>query len=56
MIDNIKNTDKSINWFKKELKRQGYTTYENILLATYTNNTLNIYRKNKNIKQKNTLE
>ena len=56
MIDNIKNTDKSITWFKKELKRQGYTTYENILLATYTNNTLNIYRKNKNIKQKNTLE
>lgn len=56
MEENIKSTDKSTEWFIKELKRQGYSTYENILLATYSNNTLNIYRKNENITQKKVLE
>ena len=56
MEENIKGTDRSYEWFKKELKRKGYTTYENILLATYSNNTINIYRKNENILPKNILE
>ena len=49
MTENIKNTERSYEWFIKELKKKGYETYENILLATYTNNTLNIYNKNENI-------
>lgn len=56
IYDNIKNTNKSIDWFKKELRKKGYHTYENILLATYTNNTLEIYSKNENLNPKNTLE
>ena len=56
MKENIKNSDKNISWFIKELKKQGYTTYKNILLATYYNNTLNIYRKNEDISPKNTQE
>lgn len=56
MEENIKSTDKSTEWFIKELKRQGYSTYENILLATYSNNTLNIYRKNETITQEKVLE
>ena len=56
MHENIKETDKSESWFIKELKKQGYTSYENILLATYSNNNLTIYRKNENIKPKNVLE
>ena len=56
MHENIKETDKSESWFIKELKKQGYTSYENILLATYSNNNLTINRKNENIKPKNVLE
>ena len=56
MHQNIQETDKSESWFVKELKKQGYTSYENILLATYSNNTLTIYRKNENTKPKNVLE
>lgn len=56
MKENINETDHSYNWFIQELKRKGYTTYENILLATYSNNTLNIYRKNENLETKNILE
>lgn len=56
MNENINETDKTKDWFIKELKKQGYTSYENILLATYSNNNLTIYRKNENIKPKNVLE
>lgn len=56
MEENIKNTDKSKRWFIQELKRQGYTTYENIILAAYYNNTLNIYEKNKQEEEKDVLE
>lgn len=56
MEENIKNTDKSKRWFVQELKRQGYTTYENIILAIYYNNTLNIYEKNQHIEEKDILE
>lgn len=56
MEENISQTDKSLEWFIKELKNKGYTSYENILLATYSNNTLNIYRKNENITPANVLE
>lgn len=56
MEENIKNTDKSKRWFVQELKRQGYTTYENIILAIYYNNTLNIYEKNQYIEEKDILE
>lgn len=56
MIENIKNTDKSIDWVKKQLKVKGYKDYENILLATYKDNTLVIYPKNKNTQTKDVLE
>lgn len=56
MEENIKSTDRSYEWFIKELKIKGYTTYENILLATYANNELKIYQKNKNIKAPQVLE
>lgn len=45
MINNIKNTDKSLDWFIKQLKIKGYNTYEDILLATYKDNKITIYRK-----------
>lgn len=56
MEENIKETDRTYDWFIKELKIKGFTSYENILLATYSNNTLNIYRKSENISPKNVLE
>lgn len=56
MKENIKNSDKSITWLKNELKKQGYTSYKDILLATYYNNTLKVYKKNQNINPKNTQE
>lgn len=55
MLKNIKNTDKSLDWFKHELKVKGYTNYDNILLATYSNNTLNVYEKS-NVEPKDVLE
>ena len=56
MIDNIKDTDKSKEWFIDELKKQGYRKYNNILLATYQNNNIDIYTKHKNKKPKEILE
>lgn len=56
MKENITETDRSYEWFIKELKIKGFATYENILLATYSNNTLNIYKKDENIKPSNVLE
>lgn len=56
MKNNIKNTDKSYEWFIKELKHKGYETYEDILLATYANNTLTIYKRNNNVKPLDVLE
>ena len=56
MTENIQNTDKPEKWFIHELKIKGYTSYENILLATYSNNSLNIYKKNENINTKEYLE
>lgn len=56
MYENINETNKSTNYFIKELKKQGYKTYENILLALYINNSLTIYRKDANIQKEDTLE
>ena len=56
MPENIKNTDKSYEWFIKQLKIKGYDTYENILLATYANNTLTIFPKNKDQEPVDVLE
>ena len=56
MKKNIKNTDKSIEWIVHDLKVKGYDTYENILLATYKNNTITIYNKNYEKKPKDVLE
>lgn len=56
MAENIKETDKTYDWFIKELKNHGYITYEKILLAIYSNNSLTIYRKDANITKENTLE
>lgn len=56
MKNNIKNTDHSYEWFVRELKHRGYTSYEDILLATYANNTLNIYTKNENVKALDSFE
>lgn len=55
MIENIKNTDKSLDWFIHELKLKGYDTYDNILLATYNNNKITVYEKI-NKKAKDVLE
>lgn len=56
MNENIKNTDKSLEWFEKQLKVKGYNSYENIILATYKDNKLTIYDKNKNSNTKDVLE
>lgn len=56
MEENIKATEQEPAWFIKELEKMGYTDYENILLATYENNKINIYRKNQELMPVNTLE
>ena len=44
--DNLENTNKGEKWLKKELKKQGYSSYNNILLATLTNGNLAVLEKN----------
>ena len=45
MEKNLKNSNKNIEWLNKELLKQGHSNYENILLATITNNKLTIFEK-----------
>lgn len=45
MEENISNTDRDREWFIQQLKVKGYDTYEAILLATYKDNKITIYRK-----------
>ena len=45
MEENISNTDRDRDWFIQQLKIKGYDTYEAILLATYKDNKITIYRK-----------
>ena len=45
MDENLKNTNKNEEWLKKELKKQGYSNYNNILLATLTNGNLAVFEK-----------
>lgn len=45
MKNNLKNSNKNKAWLDKELEKQGYNGYENILLATITNDSLNIFDK-----------
>lgn len=45
MINNLKNSNKTITWLNKELKKKGYSNYKKILLATLTNNKLTIFEK-----------
>ena len=56
MPDNIKDTDKPKEWFINELNNLGYKSYNDILLATYSNNALDIYTKNESQKPKEILE
>ena len=56
MNENIKETNKTLKYFQNEIKKQGYDSYENILLALYINNSLTIYRKDENIFKQDTLE
>lgn len=56
MLETINNTDKPLEWFKEELKIKGYNSYENIVLATYSNDTLKVYTKNEDTKPVNILE
>lgn len=53
--DNLENTNKDEIWLKKELKKQGYSNYNNILLATLANGNLAVFEKNHN-KTKKVLE
>lgn len=52
MENNLKNTNKNIEWLNKELEKQGHTNYENILLATITNGVLSVFEKNNTEMQK----
>ena len=45
MENNITAIGKDEKWLLKEIKRQGYKTYNEILLATYDGNKLQIYKK-----------
>ena len=45
MGNNITAIGKDEKWLLKEIKRQGYKTYNEILLATYDGNKLQIYKK-----------
>lgn len=55
MEENLKNSNKGLDWLNKELKKQGHLNYENILLATITNGVLSVFEKN-NIEAKEVLE
>lgn len=55
MEENLKNSNKGLDWLNKELKKQGHTNYENILLATITNGVLSVFEKN-TMDQKEVLE
>lgn len=55
MENNLKNTNKNLEWLNKELEKQGHTNYENILLATVTNGVLSVFEKN-NTEMKKVLE
>lgn len=46
MKDNLENSNKNEKWLKKELLKQGYSNYNNILLATITNGCLSVFEKN----------
>lgn len=45
MEENISNTDRDRDWFIQQLKIKGYDTYDAIILATYKDNKITIYRK-----------
>lgn len=45
MEENLKNSNKNEKWLKDELKKQGYSNYNNILLATLTNGNLAVFEK-----------
>ena len=49
MIKNISNTDKDVDWFKQQLKVLGYADYSNILLATYKDGKITVYKKDNSI-------
>ena len=54
---NLLNINKDKAWLMNELKQKGYSSYEDILLATIdVNEKLNIYKKEDNIDVKNVLE
>lgn len=55
MMENIKNSDKGLEWIKKELKKNGYNNPEHILLGVISNNKLVLYPKNEQ-KPKEVLE
>ncbi len=57
MKNNIKNSNKSIEWVEKQIKSKGYKNYNKILLATLDiNDKIYIYEKNINVKSLDTLE
>lgn len=56
MEKNIENADITKEWIINQLKVKGFSTFENIILATYKNKKLNVYLKNENIKVNNVLE
>ncbi len=45
MTKNLKNSNKSIDWLNKELKKKGYSNYNNILLAILKDNKITIFEK-----------
>lgn len=45
MEKNLKNSNKDKKWLDQELKKQGYSNYELILLATITNDSLSVFEK-----------
>lgn len=52
MENNLQNSNKNIEWLNKELEKQGYDGYDNILLATITNDVLSVFEKNTKIAKK----
>lgn len=52
MENNLQNSNKNIEWLNKELEKQGYDGYDNILLATITNDVLSVFEKNTKIQKK----
>lgn len=57
MLQNLKNMDKEEKWLSHQMKKLGYSTYQNILLATLDQeDTIHVYERNLELTPKDVME